>query len=165
MWLGALFTTTLSVGTIVVVRRRPAPHPSPRVLVDVRTPREAVRLVRVVCRPSDSTERLAFRLERLYRAFPPSERTLRHLSHMQQSLCGSGNEDEFCVVVAFATAMTAISEPRSEAALPPPPTRRSAPPDIGKRTGARKSAPRTRPHRGHEARSTPSVRPPRPPES
>jgi hypothetical protein len=82
------------------------------VLVDPTCAADAVRLVRVIAgRASRSMDMdtLSDRLERVFRTFRPTERTLRHLSLMQQQTEGMGNEEEFCVVLLFSIAMLCVT--------------------------------------------------------
>ena len=85
-------------------------RPRLRVAVDPACAADAVRLVRLAAAGETelSTDALAGKLERLLRAFPPTEATLQRLSLLQQSLSGTGGEEEFCVVLLLAVAMLCV---------------------------------------------------------
>ena len=100
------------VSLVLLWRHMRTPHPregtTHRVLTEVRTAPDAVRLVRRLSTPSTTTEALAERLERLFLHLPPTEATMRALSQLQQRHEGEGGESEYCVALVFSIAIVSL---------------------------------------------------------
>lgn len=99
----------VSAAVFYAARQRQQPPHSWNVLVDPTSVADTVRLIRSISRDgNEDSDTLATRLERIFHTFRPTERTLRQLSIMQQTVVGQGNVDEFCVVLVFSIAMMCV---------------------------------------------------------